>query len=238
MNGYPLRKVPNRNSRAARSYVLRGGRISKTRQAILRCEDYFLPTEELPLNWQHSFAHAPKSITKAKKVVEIGFGNGESLLAAASSRRQDYFIGIEVYPNGIAALLLTAQKEKIHNIRVLRADAAQYMDLCFAAESLNEIRIFFPDPWPKRRHHKRRLLSPAFLTRLLSRLDRNGLLHIVTDEEDYARNILHRLQAAKDCHNLYESYAPLLSNNRQSTKYERRAQRQGSSIFEMLFVKQ
>ena len=220
---------------SCRSYVLRNGRMTLAQKRVLSRSNKhaILQPEQAPIDWNRVFG----AVAGTEKIIEIGFGGGENLIAAAESRPQDCFIGIEVYPNGIGSLLLAMDKKELRNIRIIRADAKEAINLFFTPNTLDEIRVFFPDPWPKRRHHKRRLLQFDFLQSLVSRLRGSGLLHIVTDWEDYARTVLANLEDCPDCHNLYEEFAPSPANHRCMTKYEKRAQKNNSTIFELLFLK-
>lgn len=218
------------------SYGSRQGRITPAQKKVLANPNnpYLIdPIALTPIDWEELFATKPSS----KKIVEIGFGNGTSLVEAAHSRPDDLFIGIEVYPSGIASLLMAIEKKGIENIRVLRADAQNTIESLFRPDSLDEIWIFFPDPWPKRRHHKRRLLKSPFIEILLVKLKRAGLLHIVTDWQDYANSILASLENCSDCHNLYDRFAPSPANHRFTTKFELLAKKEHMPVFEMLFTK-
>jgi len=220
-----------------RNYARRQGRITPAQKRVLANPNnlYLIdPIAFTPTDWEKSFGIKPNG----KKIVEIGFGNGSSLAAAALSRPDDLFIGIEIYPSGIASLLMAIEKEDIRNVRILKADAESIMASCFISNSLDEIWIFFPDPWPKKRHHKRRLLKPPFIEMLLTKLRRAGLLHIVTDWQDYANSILTILQKCSNCHNLYDGFAPSPANHRRATKFELIAEKEHMPVFEILFTKE
>ena len=221
---------------SCRSYSGRQGRITPAQKRVLTNPNnpYLIePIALTPIDWEESFAMSPNG----KKIVEIGFGNGASLAAAARSRSDDLFIGIETYPSGIASLLMAIAKKGIKNVRILKADAEIIMANSFVPNSLDEIWIFFPDPWPKKRHHKRRLLKPPFIEMLLSRLRRAGLLHIATDWQDYANSILTGLESCSACQNLYDGFAPSPANHRWTTKFELAAEKEQRPIFEMLFTR-
>ncbi len=168
--------------------------------------------------------------------LEIGFGNGESLAAMAAAAPEAGFLGIEVHRPGIGHLLLAIERAGLTNLRLLEGDAVTLLGQRLAPASLDRILVFFPDPWPKQRHHKRRLIQPPFARLLAERLRPGGLLHLATDWEDYARQMLAVLDAE-----------PLLSNqagrgrfsprppDRPLTRFERRGQRLGHGTRDLLY---
>lgn len=170
-------------------------------------------------------------------VLEIGFGSGQSLLAMAKQYPEQNFIGVETYLPGIGALLHGMELQEVTNIRIFYADAVEILNQCIASESLDTIQIFFPDPWPKRRHHKRRLIQPEFVNLLMSRLKPKGTLHLATDWEHYAKHMMAVLTNANDLENLAgkECYANRSSQRPIVTKFEQRGQRSGRAIWELYF---
>lgn len=171
--------------------------------------------------------------------LEIGFGRGHSLLAAAQANPDKNFIGIETYRPGIGALFLGIEKLGLTNIRVFFTDAVDVLERCIAAQSLTGMQIFFPDPWPKRRHHPRRLLQTAFVNQLAQKLIAGGQLHVATDWEDYAKQMLQVLEgepllknaAGKGQFSTRSCMRPVV------TKFEQSALHAGRQIFELQFVK-
>ena len=217
-----------------RSFVLRQGRITAAQHAALAClwpvygvdsTDVFKPVE--------TFGRA------APLILEIGFGNGESLAHMADQDRDKDFLGIEVHRPGVGHLLLKAQALDLRNLRVYCADAVDVLRDRIAPDSLDGVQVFFPDPWHKKRHHKRRLVNPAFVALVAERLKPGGFLHCATDWEDYALQMLAVLQAS-----------PLLRNqacggtyaerpaSRPLTKFEARGQRLGHGVWDLVFEKQ
>lgn len=174
----------------------------------------------------------------APLILEIGFGDGETLAAHCSANPECNFIGVDVHRPGVGHLLLRAEELALSNLRIACADAVEMLEHCLPDTCLDRVQIFFPDPWPKLRHHKRRLIQPAFATLLVQKLKPGGQLHIATDCESYARFIM-------------ESSAQIPSLGNQSndsgfldhpfarplTKYERRAKRSGQGVWELLFIK-
>lgn len=167
--------------------------------------------------------------------LEIGFGSGQSLLAAASVRPDANFIGVETHKPGIGALFLGIQERRLENLRVYYADVVDVLEKCIPAASLAGVQIFFPDPWQKRRHHQRRLIQPDFLKLVLSRMKIGGELHLATDWEDYALHMMRVVSAEPALTNLagegeYAERSPLRPV---VTKFERRALREGRVIREL-----
>jgi tRNA (guanine-N7-)-methyltransferase len=216
--------------RAVRSFVLRQGRISPAQQ---RACDELLPryavTAPAPLDWKAVFDR------DAPVVLEIGFGMGETTAAIAAAHPDVDFLGVEMHLPGVGALLRRIEAARLTNVRVLRRDAVEVVDL-IAPASLAGIHVFFPDPWPKKRHHKRRLLKRALVHALALRLAPGGYLHVATDWQPYAEEILAVLAAE-----------PLLANTAQGfasrpawrplTKFEQRGLARGHAVFDLLFAK-
>jgi tRNA (guanine-N7-)-methyltransferase len=171
---------------------------------------------------------------RAPHVLEIGFGMGETTAAIADARRDVDFIGVEVHGPGVGALLARVEAMGLTNVRVVRHDAVEVVADMIPADSLAGVHVFFPDPWPKKRHHKRRLLQPAFVHALASRLAPGGYFHAATDWEDYAREMLATLEAEPLLRNTAEGFAPRPAT-RPHTKFEARGQRLGHAVFDLVF---
>jgi tRNA (guanine-N7-)-methyltransferase len=176
---------------------------------------------------------------EARRILEIGFGSGHSLLAMAKSHPEEDFIGIETYRPGIGTLLLGMQLHQVNNIRVFYADAVEVLAQCIPDRSLDVVQIFFPDPWPKRKHHKRRLVQDEFVKVIASKLKENGTFHMATDWEHYAVHMMKVLSSSPDFVNLAE--AGQFSNRSAQrpivTKFEQRGTDSGRQIWEMQFKK-
>lgn len=218
-----------------RSFVRRGGRGTK---AQARAQDRFWPyfglsVEAGLLHYGHTFGR------NAPCYLEIGFGGGESLRAIAKAAPDKDFIGVETHKPGIGLLLLAMQEETLPNLRIYDADVIDVLEKCIPNDSLAGIQLFFPDPWPKRRHHPRRLIQPDFVRQLSSKLQIEGTLHLATDWEDYAQHMLKVLSAEVTLENLAGShlfsqrsfFRPLV------TKFEHRAIQEGRPIRELQFKK-
>lgn len=166
---------------------------------------------------------------QAPRTLEIGFGMGDALLALAQAQPQRDFIGVEVYPPGIGRFLLRVEQLGLSNVRVICADAVQVLDRHLPSGSLSQLLVLFPDPWPKKRHHKRRLINGAFLALAARALAPDGQLHVATDWADYAQAIDEALAASTD----FSVETPAAA--RPATKYERRGQRLGHAIHEFVY---
>jgi len=183
---------------------------------------------------------------EAPLIIEIGCGTGTATAAMAQAEPQFNLIGIEVYKPGLAQLVQRLEREGIENVRVLRGDAVDVLEHMVAENSLTGVRVFFPDPWPKARHHKRRLLQPATMTLIASRLRPGGILHVATDHADYAEHIAAVGAAEPQLIDLNEAAggdrgrlsdpAPI-GFDRPVTKFESKAHRAGSAITEMIWGK-
>jgi tRNA (guanine-N7-)-methyltransferase len=176
---------------------------------------------------------------QSETFLEIGFGSGYSLLEIAKQNPQQNFIGIETHLPGVGNLLLGMEREKVSNIRIFYADAVQVFEKCILDESLSGIQIFFPDPWPKRKHHKRRLIQPDFVSMLTTKLKKNGILHLATDWEDYAKQMMRVLSENKSFENLagHQQFSERSSQRPVVTKFEQRGLKSDRKIWELQFQK-
>ena len=174
----------------------------------------------------------------APVVLEIGSGMGESTALMALDAAEVNHLAVEVYQPGLAQLLLRIEQSKITNLRLLRGDAYPLLHQHIAADSLHGIRIYFPDPWPKRRHHKRRLINGEFITLVASRLVPGGTLHLATDWEPYAEEMLAACTAERSLHNTAagNTFATRPAW-RPVTKFEQRARDEGRVVRDLLFTR-
>ena len=174
---------------------------------------------------------------RAPLVVEIGFGDGESLANMANADPEMNYLGIEVYCPGIGHLLLRANELGLTHLRVMRADAVEVLERRLPDESIDRIQIFFPDPWHKTRHHKRRLIQGGFVALLARKLKSAGRLHIATDCEDYARSILDLLNTTPGWVNMDPNHGfTSRPTYRPLTKFEQRGRRLGHTVWDILFI--
>ena len=219
--------------RSIRSYVLRAGRITEAQKRAL--------TELLPL---HGVPFAPQPIDldaafgrRAPRVLEIGFGNGDTLVELASSSPQTDFLGAEVHPPGVGHCLLAVAERGLANVRVIAHDAVEVLGQMILPGTLDEILLYFPDPWPKKRHHKRRIVQPAFAALAASRLKAGGRLKLATDWEPYAAWMLEVLNASPDFANASADAGCVERPERGTTRFERRGRRLGHRVFDLEFVR-
>ena len=216
--------------RPVRSFVLRQGRISPAQQEALDtlAPRWCLPFAATPIDCDQAFGR------RAPRVLEIGCGMGETTAAIAAARPDLDFIGVEVHAPGVGSLLRHLDAGQLANVRVVRHDAVEVVAAMIPPASLAGIHVFFPDPWPKKRHHKRRLLNPAFVHELALRLAPGGYLHVATDWEDYAREVLATLAAEPLLRNDAVDFAPRPAH-RPLTKFERRGLKLGHPVFDLVF---
>jgi len=216
--------------RPVRSFVLRQGRMSPAQQRAL---DTLLPRLGIayapaPLDFAAAFGRS------APVILEIGFGMGETTAAIAAAHREHDFLGLEVHGPGVGALLNRIEAAGLSNVRVIQHDAVDVVAQMIPAASLAGIHVYFPDPWPKKRHHKRRLLQPAFVHALAHRLAPGGYLHAATDWDDYAQEILATLSAETLLANTAADFAPRPAW-RPQTKFETRGLKLGHGVRDLVF---
>jgi len=170
----------------------------------------------------------------APLVVEIGFGMGDATARIAAAEPQHDFLGIEVYPAGVGALLMRIDSQRLSNVRIVQHDAVEVLRDMVAPDSLARVQVFFPDPWPKKRHHKRRLIQSPFVALLATRLRPGAVLHCATDWEPYAEQMLDVLSREPLLQNTAAAYAPRPAY-RPPTRFENRGSRLGHEIRDLVF---
>ena len=216
--------------REIRSYVLRQGRTSP---AQTRAVETLLP--RFGIQYRSGILDLDRAFGRAApKVLEIGFGMGETTAEIAKSRPDTDFLGIEVHTPGVGALLRLIDDYQLANVRIVQHDAVAVVRDMIAPGSLDGIHVFFPDPWPKKRHHKRRLIQPSFVALLASRLRNDGYVHMATDWEEYAQQMLEVLSAEASLVNTSASYVPR-PDYRPETKFERRGLKLGHGVWDLVF---
>jgi tRNA (guanine-N7-)-methyltransferase len=218
--------------RPIRSFVLRAGRISRAQKRALETllPVYGIPFRPEPLDLDQVFGRA------AARILEIGFGMGETTATIAAEHPETDFIGVEVHPPGIGSLLKEIEARGLTNLRIIPHDAVEVLTHMIPPESLDGLHIFFPDPWPKKRHHKRRLIQPPFVALAADRLKPGGYIHVATDWQPYAEQILAVLSAEPRLENTAEGYAPRPAW-RPTTKFENRGLRLGHGVWDLVFRK-
>jgi len=172
----------------------------------------------------------------APTVLEIGFGNGDNLLKLAQNHPEINFIGIEVHSPGVGTLLLAIERLNLTNIRIYQADAVEVLTNCIADDSLSQVLLFFPDPWPKKKHHKRRIVQPSFVQLVNAKLQRGGKFYLATDWQEYAEHMLAVLSSDNNFTNTAADFAQR-PDFRVLTKFENRGLQLGYKVFDLLFTK-
>lgn len=218
--------------RRIRSFVKREGRLTKGQaSAFERLMPTWGVTKPLqPIQFAALFGR------EGPVTLEIGFGMGHSLVAMAKAAPERNFFGVEVHRPGVGALLMEAEQEGVQNVRVAEHDAVEVLEHWLADASLDRVQIFFPDPWHKARHHKRRLIQAEFVQLLRRKLQLGGVLHLATDWEHYAEHMLAVMNAAAGYKNLASdnTYIPR-PEERPLTKFEQRGHRLGHGVWDLQF---
>jgi len=220
--------------RTVRSYVLRQGRMTPAQREALDTlwGRYGVNLADTDLDLDVLFGrHAPRAL-------EIGFGMGDALAAMAEAHPEQDYLGIEVHRPGVGSLLRQIEQRGLSNVRVMCADAVQVLEQHITDRSLDAVHLFFPDPWPKRRHHKRRLVQEQFVALIAKKLKPNGVFHFATDWQEYAEQVLDVMGNAPEFINAAGNgnFSPQ-PDYRPLTKFERRGQRLGHQVWDLVFYK-
>lgn len=216
-----------------RSYIVRQGRATAgQRSALDKYGELFCLDPSQSYDWDKLFTN-PGPI-----IVEIGFGNGESLAAMAAASPQVNYLGIEIHRPGVGHLLMLLQQQGLTNVRIFQHDAVEIFEQVVPDGALTGIHLFFPDPWQKRRHHKRRLIRPELMQLMVGKLRVGGYIHTATDWAPYAQQMLKVLSEQRCLHNLSPTgrYHPR-PESRPVTKFERRGLRLGHGVWDLIFEK-
>jgi len=218
--------------RAVRSFVVRAGRMTAAQERAWTelWPRYGIETGNALLDLRAIFGR------DAPVTLEIGFGNGESLVALAAAHPERDFLGLEVHRPGVGHLMLRAEELGLTNVRAVCRDAVEVLQQCMAPGSLDEVLLYFPDPWPKKRHHKRRIVQPEFVALVASRLREGGTFRMATDWQPYS---VHMLEVASGCARLRNAspdggFVPR-PESRPVTRFERRGQRLGHGVWDLAF---
>lgn len=220
----------HKHLRSIRSFVKREGKMTTGQQNAIEqlWPDYGVDLNDGPLDMPALFGR------DAYTILEIGFGNGLSLAEMAESAPEQNFFGIEVHRPGAGSLLVQVKQRGLENVRVSMDDAVEVLAQQVPAQSVDRVQIFFPDPWHKKRHHKRRLIQPEFVNNLVAKLKSDGVVHIATDWENYAEHILEVLEHCEGLVNTASTYAEKPAY-RPHTKYEERGRRLGHGVWDLVF---
>jgi tRNA (guanine-N7-)-methyltransferase len=219
-------------NRHIRSYVLRQGRVSVAQQrAIDNLQPrYGIPYVARPLDLAQTFRRT------APVILEIGFGMGDSTATIAQAHPENDYLALEVHTPGVGNLLKVIDAEQLRNIRIMQHDAVEVLRDMIGDDTLDGVHIFFPDPWHKARHNKRRLIQSPFIAQLVRKLKPGGYIHVATDWQDYAEQVLTVLSAEPLLHNTAADYAPRPSY-RPLTKFELRGLKLGHGVWDLVFRK-
>jgi len=233
-NDQPETQQEEKFLRKIRSFVLREGRLTKGQQRSL---DLFWPS--MGLDYQSEAYNFEQVFGRqAHLVLEIGFGMGKSLVQMAKEAPEKDFIGIEVHKPGVGACLGEAETHGVKNLRLFEHDAVEILEHSVADNTLDTVQLFFPDPWHKKRHHKRRIVQPDFVQLLRRKLKPGGVFHMATDWENYAEHMLEVMSQAPGFTNLSDTadYVPR-PEHRPLTKFENRGVNLGHGVWDLMFKK-
>ncbi|MGQ0428520.1 MAG: tRNA (guanosine(46)-N7)-methyltransferase TrmB [Gammaproteobacteria bacterium] len=212
-----------------RSFVLRGGRITPAQKRALAelLPRFGIPFTPAPLDLDAVFAR------RARRFMEIGFGDGAQLVAQAAAAPGTDFIGVEVHPPGVGRCLLGIESHRLSNLHVIAHDAVEVLEHQIPSDSLDVVQLWFPDPWPKKRHHKRRIVQPVFASLVAARLKPGGRFRLATDWEPYAEWMLEVLNAEPQLTNIATGSRYLEASDRSTTRFESRGRRLGHPVFDL-----
>lgn len=222
--------IPNDTS--IRTFVIRSGRMTDAQKRAIDelGKEYILPYSNTPVQPQTIFGSGKPL------VMEIGFGMGRATWQIARDRAMFDYLGVEVHAPGVGKLLLDLHANGIENVKIINHDAIEVLKNMIPHASLAGLHIFYPDPWPKKRHHKRRLMRPALVDLLVSRLAKGAYLYFVTDIEEYGQSTLEILSIRKDISNSYDGFAPRIEW-RPETRFEEKALEASRTAWELFFTK-
>jgi len=231
MNAARPSRTDERTHRPIRSFVRREGRLTDGQQRALDSlmPRYGVDPGDAVLDWARVFGRS------APVVLDIGFGDGAALAEIAANHPERSFLGVEVYRSGVGRLLRQLEHEGIDNVRVACMDAVQLLRRNVPPASVSGVNLFFPDPWPKKRHHKRRMVQPEWLTLVSSRLVPGGYLHLATDWEDYTEHMMTVVSASPDFDNPAGTGRFAGDRGeRPQTKFERRGLSKGHGVWDLI----
>lgn len=225
---------PEYKKKSIRSFVIRAGRMTEGQKNAF---DKWWPIYGLSL-FDGEFNPVDVFGRSAPLVLEIGFGMGDSLLEMAKADPDKDFIGIEVHPPGVGRLISCAGNDGVANLKVFMADANDVLEDCIPDESLARMQLFFPDPWHKKKHNKRRILQAAFIEAIRAKLKLGGIFHMATDWENYADDAMEKMCSAVGYQNTSPDYLfATQPDYRPTTKFERRGERLGHGVWDIIFEK-
>ncbi|WNO11749.1 tRNA (guanosine(46)-N7)-methyltransferase TrmB [Teredinibacter sp. KSP-S5-2] len=225
---------PEYKKKPIRSYVIRAGRMTDGQRSAFDkwWPQYGLSLFDGPIELSEIFPEG------GEVVLEVGFGMGDSLLQMTKSSPETNFIGIEVHPPGVGRLISCAGKEEVKNLKVYMADALDVLEDCIPLNSLDRFQLFFPDPWHKKKHNKRRILQPEFVQLIRDKLKPGGIFHMATDWEEYAEYAMEVMSTADGYENCAGQYLfSVKPEYRPNTKFEARGEKLGHGVWDIVFQK-
>ncbi len=232
--GEEREKEPGPERKAIRSFVLRQGRMTAAQKKALQqhWSDFALSLDQGMINPEKIFNRS------GPVVLEIGFGNGDSLINMMTCNPEKNFIGVEVHRPGVGSLIKNAVENKLNHLKIYCDDAVTVLQKCIPDNSLDCVQLFFPDPWHKKRHHKRRLVQAEFVNLVVKKLKPGGIFHLATDWENYAEQMMTVLSVGDQLSNQagQGQYSPR-PDTRALTKFETRGQRLGHGVWDLIFAK-
>ena len=221
--------------RRIKSFVLRAGRLTEGQAKAIETlgPQYLLPFTGQTIDWAKAFGESQRP-----KILEIGFGMGETTAKIAAIRPQDDFLALEVHEPGVGALLKLIGENQLTNLRLMRHDAVEVVEQMIPDQFLDGIHVYFPDPWHKKRHHKRRLIQAPFAKLLASKLKTGGYWHLATDWQEYAEQMLEVLNQEAQLKNIgTENGYAKKPDYRPTTKFENRGLRLGHGVWDLMYLK-
>jgi tRNA (guanine-N7-)-methyltransferase len=220
------------SKRHIRSFVLRQGRVTIAQQRAIDMSlpRFGIPYSAQPINLAQTFGRP------APKILEIGFGMGDSTATIAQAHPENDYLALEVHTPGVGNLLKLIDAQQLTNIRIMQHDAVEVLRDMIGDSSLDGVHIFFPDPWHKARHNKRRLIQAPFIAQLVQKLKPDGYIHVATDWQDYAEQVLAVLSAEPQLWNTATDYAPRPAY-RPLTKFEQRGLKLGHGVWDLIFTR-
>ncbi|MES2626098.1 MAG: tRNA (guanosine(46)-N7)-methyltransferase TrmB [Pseudomonadota bacterium] len=228
-----MTKLKNVPMRTVKSFVIRRGRMTESQETALASQ-----WSIYGLNLSDGLLDAEKVFGRSAELVfEIGFGMGEALISMAQANPHQDFIGVEVHPPGIGNVLRIIAEQQLTNVRIYKTDAKDVLHQCIADNALTRMQIFFPDPWHKTKHHKRRLIQQEFVQQIHAKLKAGGVLHLATDWEPYANQMLRVMSEAENFTNRAGDQLWVTEHARPLTKFEQRGHRLGHGVWDLMFEK-
>ena len=221
--------------RRIKSFVLRAGRLTEGQAKAIETlgPQYLLPFTGQAIDWEKAFGESQRP-----KILEIGFGMGETTAKIAAIRPQDDFLALEVHEPGVGALLKLIGENQLTNLRLMRHDAVEVVEQMIPDQFLDGIHVYFPDPWHKKRHHKRRLIQAPFAKLLANKLKKGGYWHLATDWQEYAEQMLEVLNQEAQLKNIgTENGYAKKPDYRPTTKFENRGLRLGHGVWDLMYLK-